>query len=60
GRVSFSRMVGPLIEYHVETEDGAVLQIAAMRQDQARPIEDGAAVSIAVVDPGYCAVYPPR
>ncbi|MEM0936938.1 MAG: ABC transporter ATP-binding protein [Pseudomonadota bacterium] len=60
GRVSFSRMVGPLIEYHVETPNGSVLQVAAMRQDHARPIDDGAPVSIAVVDPAFCAVYPAR
>lgn len=60
GKVSFHRTVGPLIEYHVETGDGATLQISAMRQDRARALADGADVSIAVVDPDYCAIYPAR
>lgn len=58
GRVRFHRTVGALIEYHVETTDGAVLQVAAMRQDRARPYEDDDAVSITVIDPSYCAAYP--
>lgn len=58
GEVSFHRTVGPLIEYHVETAQGAVLKVAAMRQDRTRPAEDHAKVSIAVVDPAYCAIYP--
>lgn len=60
GRVAFHRTVGPLIEYHVETADGALLQVAAMRRDRARTFEDGAEVSITVVDPDYCAIYPAR
>ncbi len=58
GTVAFHRTVGPLIEYHVDTADGATLQVAAMRQERARPVDDGAPVSIGVVDPAYCAIYP--
>lgn len=58
GRVSFHRTVGPLVEYHVETSDGANLQVAAMRQSSTEALKDGADVSIAVVDPEYCAIYP--
>lgn len=60
GKVSFHCTIGPLIEYHVETLDGARLKIAAMRQERARALEDGAEVSIAVVDPDYCAIYAAR
>ncbi|MEM1300797.1 MAG: TOBE domain-containing protein, partial [Pseudomonadota bacterium] len=58
GRVSFRRNVGPLIEYHVETAAGETIRVAAMRQDRARPVSDRAEVSIAVIDPAGCAVYP--
>ena len=58
GAVSFHRSVGPLIEYHVEAAEGGALRVVAMRQERARPIPDGAKVSLAVRDPALCAVYP--
>lgn len=58
GTVAFHRSVGPLVEYHVETSGGATVKVAAMRQERARPLEDGAPVSISVIDPTLCAVYP--
>lgn len=58
GKVSFHRTVGALIEYHVDLPDGTTVQVAAMRQDRARPLRAGADVSLAVIDPSYCAVYP--
>ncbi len=58
GRVAFHRSVGPHVEYHVEIEGGMTLRVAAMRQSANRPIRDDASVSIAVVDPALCAVYP--
>ena len=58
GTVAFHRTIGPLIEYHVRTAAGATIQVAAMRQDRARAIADRAEVSIAVIDPATCAVYP--
>ncbi|QBF32052.1 Fe3+/spermidine/putrescine ABC transporter ATP-binding protein [Thalassococcus sp. S3] len=58
GRVAFHRTVGALIEYHIETPDGATLHVAAMRQQRARPLRTGAVVSLSVVDPSYCSVYP--
>jgi hypothetical protein len=57
GTVAFTRPVGPLIEYHVRAEDGASLVVVAMRQ-AARPIRDGDAVTLSVIDPALCAVYP--
>jgi ABC-type Fe3+/spermidine/putrescine transport system ATPase subunit len=60
GKVSFHRTIGPLIEYHVDTDDGATLQVAAMRQDRARILDDGTRVSVAVIDPTFCAVYAAR
>jgi ABC-type Fe3+/spermidine/putrescine transport system ATPase subunit len=57
GAVVFHRTVGPMIEYQVETEGGAELRVVAMRRQEARPIPDGAPVSLAVLDPGLCAVY---
>jgi ABC-type Fe3+/spermidine/putrescine transport system ATPase subunit len=58
GRIAFHRTIGALVEYHVETEGGATLKVAAMRQQRARTLRDGARVSLSVVDPSYCAVYP--
>ncbi|MGZ2257119.1 ABC transporter ATP-binding protein [Roseobacter sp. A03A-229] len=58
GRVAFHRTVGALIEYHIEIADGTTLQVAAMRQERARTLRDGAAVSLSVIDPSYCSVYP--
>ena len=58
GSVQFRRTIGPLIEYHVETADGATMKVAAMRQEQGRPVEDHAQVSISIVNPALCAVYP--
>ncbi|MDG4650169.1 ABC transporter ATP-binding protein [Roseibacterium sp. SDUM158017] len=58
GRVAFHRTVGALIEFHVETPDGATVQVVSMRQHRLRPLQAGAAVSLSVIDPAYCAVYP--
>jgi len=58
GTVAFHRNIGPLIEYHVETASGDTIQVAAMRQDRARPIADRAAVSIVVIDPAGCSIFP--
>ncbi len=58
GTVAFHRTVGALIEYHIDTLDGVTVKVAALRQERARPVEDGARVSLAVIDPGLCAVYP--
>jgi ABC-type Fe3+/spermidine/putrescine transport system ATPase subunit len=58
GRIAFQRPVGPLIETHVETEDGAVVKVVAMRRAQDHALADGAAVSLRIVDPELCAVYP--
>lgn len=57
GTVAFHRNVGALIEYHIETADGATVKVAAMRQELARPFEDGASVTLSVIDPALCAVY---
>ena len=58
GAVAFHRVVGPLVEYHVEVADGGALRVVAMRQERARPLEEGAPVSVSVLDPALCAVYP--
>ncbi|MEM6889412.1 MAG: ABC transporter ATP-binding protein [Pseudomonadota bacterium] len=58
GKITFHRNVGPLIEYHVRTAEGATIRVAAMRQERARPIADRAEVSIVVIEPANCAVYP--
>jgi ABC-type Fe3+/spermidine/putrescine transport system ATPase subunit len=58
GRVSFHRSVGPLVEYHVESGDGTTVKVAAMRNERNRVIGDRAAVSIRIVDPALCAIYP--
>lgn len=57
GEVLFHRSIGPLIEYHVETADGAELRVVVMRQELARPIPKGAPVSLELLDPDLCAVY---
>jgi ABC-type Fe3+/spermidine/putrescine transport system ATPase subunit len=58
GTVSFHRSVGPLVEYHVETGDGTTVKVAAMRHERNRVIGDRATVSIRIVDPALCAIYP--
>src|SRR6056297_813961 len=58
GSVSFQRSVGPLIEYHVETADGATLKVAAMRRAREQRFDVGAPVSLHVVDPAACTIYP--
>jgi ABC-type Fe3+/spermidine/putrescine transport system ATPase subunit len=58
GTVSFHRTIGALIEYHVALPDGRIIQVAGMRQERARPLRAGAEVSLSVIDPTYCAVYP--
>jgi hypothetical protein len=58
GVVRFHRSVGPLLEYGVETPEG-VLRVAEIRQNRAAPLAEGAAVSLSVIDPALCAVYPP-
>ena len=57
GEVLFHRAIGPLVEYHVETAEGAELRVVVMRQERARPIPEGAPVTLAVLDPDVCPVY---
>jgi ABC-type Fe3+/spermidine/putrescine transport system ATPase subunit len=58
GTVAFHRNVGALIEYHIKTADGATVKVAAMRQERTRPLDDRASVSLSIIDPALCAVYP--
>jgi len=58
GTVAFHRTVGPLVEYHVETAAGDTVKVATMRQERSGPFADRARVSLSVIDPGLCAVYP--
>ena len=58
GKVAFQRTVGALIEVHVEMPDGAIIQVAMMRQDRMQPLAPGVPVSLSVIDPSFCAVYP--
>ena len=58
GTIAFQRPVGPLIEYHVQTEEGATVKVAAMRHQRERAFADRTPVGIRVVDPALCAVYP--
>lgn len=58
GKIVFRRTCGALIEVHVEMPDGATLQVVMMRQDRATSLAPGAEVSLSVIDPAYCAVYP--
>jgi ABC-type Fe3+/spermidine/putrescine transport system ATPase subunit len=57
GEVIFHRTIGPLVEYHVETADGAELRVVVMRQERTRAIAEGAPVTLAVLDPDLCPVY---
>lgn len=57
GRVLFHRSVGALVDYHVATDLGEI-RVTAMRSDRARPLGDGAAVTLAVIDPALCMAYP--
>jgi ABC-type Fe3+/spermidine/putrescine transport system ATPase subunit len=58
GAVTFQRPIGPLVEYHVEVAGAGELRVVAMRQERARPLRNGAPVSVSVLDPALCAVYP--
>lgn len=58
GIVAFHRNVGALIEYHVDMVDGVTIKVAALRQETARPVADGARVSLTVIDPALCVAYP--
>lgn len=56
GRVRFRRSIGALVEYEVATDAGPV-RVLALRQERARPLAEGAEVTLSIVDPGLCAVY---
>lgn len=55
--VQFHRTVGALVEYHVETPEGSVLQVATMREARGPLFADGARASVHIIDPALCAVY---
>jgi ABC-type Fe3+/spermidine/putrescine transport system ATPase subunit len=57
GTVRFQRSVGALVEYEVATGTGDI-RVLAMRTERARPLAEGAAVTLSVIDPDLCAVYP--
>lgn len=57
GIVRFHRSIGPLIEYHVDTNDEAPLRVVAMRQDRTRHLAEGDVVTLSIIDPNLCAVY---
>jgi ABC-type Fe3+/spermidine/putrescine transport system ATPase subunit len=58
GRIAFQRTVGALVEVHVDMPGGETFQVALMRQDRDRPLTPGTEVSLSVIDPSFCAVYP--
>jgi ABC-type Fe3+/spermidine/putrescine transport system ATPase subunit len=60
GTVILHRPVGPLVEYVVRTDAGPEIKVSALRQEQARILPDGAAVTLRLRDPALCAVYPPE
>lgn len=57
GKVQFHRSIGPLIEYHVDTETHGALRVVAMRQDRTRPFAEGEQVSLSILNPDLCSVY---
>jgi hypothetical protein len=57
GTVRFHRSIGALVEYIVGTEAGEI-RVLAMRQERARPLPDGAEVTLSVLDPPLCSIYP--
>ena len=57
GRIEFHRSIGPLIEYHVATEDHGELRVVAMRQDRGRPFSQGDKVALSILNPELCSVY---
>jgi ABC-type Fe3+/spermidine/putrescine transport system ATPase subunit len=60
GTVTMHRPVGPLVDYVVRTDAGTDIKVSALRQEQARILPDGAAVTLRLRDPSLCAVYPPE
>jgi ABC-type Fe3+/spermidine/putrescine transport system ATPase subunit len=57
GTVQFHRSIGPLIEYHVDTQTHGALRVVAMRQDRTRPFTEGEQVSLSILNPDLCSVY---
>ncbi len=57
GQVRFQRNVGPLIEYTI-TAGQSDMHVVALRRDRIRPWGEGDAVSLEVIDPEFCKVYP--
>lgn len=58
GKVSFHRPIGASIEYYVDMTDGTTVQVAAMRQERARPLQQEDPASLPVIAPSFCVVYP--
>jgi ABC-type Fe3+/spermidine/putrescine transport system ATPase subunit len=57
GTVRFQRSIGALVEYEVATDAGDI-RVLAIRTERAQPLGEGATVSLAVIDPALCSVYP--
>ncbi|MCU0906101.1 MAG: ABC transporter ATP-binding protein [Rhodobacteraceae bacterium] len=58
GTVVQYRPVGPLVDYVVQTNAGPQVRVSALRQDGARTLVEGAAVTLHLRDPALCAIYP--
>jgi ABC-type Fe3+/spermidine/putrescine transport system ATPase subunit len=59
GTVRGHRPLGALVEYIV-VAGGTEIQVATLRQEQARVLPEGTEVTLALRDPAMCAVYPPE
>ena len=58
GTVIYQRNVGPLVEYHVETLEGAKLKIVAARLESSLKISDYSNVKINIINPELCIIFP--
>jgi len=57
GEVLHHRSIGPLVEYLVRSHTGE-LRVLAMRLEHARPLREGSAVTLSVLEPDLCSVFP--
>ena len=57
GTIIYQRNIGPLVEYHVETVEGANLKIVDARLESSLKFSDGSNVKINIINPELCIVF---
>ena len=57
GTIIYQRNIGPLVEYHVETVEGANLKIVAARLESSLKFSDGSKVKINIIKSELCIIF---